>query len=488
MTDRSSDDRFSMPPNEGGWDEPNADQDDDDTEVASRRSPGLPLPPPGLFARLATPSDAEPVDQPSYASDADYRDDADDDVDDIDDAPRAPSIDLSDWSPETDDEGDYDEADDLAPPMPAAPLSGVADAIDVVEQLAAQYQSEAAPEPESPLAGDDLVFAEAHDAIAEAEAEAEAEAADAEPIVEPVGFALPGEARPHAFPTYALRTGDDTNDDDDWSAPIDTHGQPEPPAFALPMYGGDRSDEAGSDEEILPHFLLDEATPLDVISAQDELREMAQKNRRKSERDVEHKPSLARTLAEIPILLVVAAVIAFMVKTFVAQAYYIPSGSMLPQLKIDDRVVVSKLAYKLHDPRRGDIVVFDDPNTGTADDDEVDRSGVAKVLHKIGEGVGVVQPSTDEFIKRVIALPGESVSGHDGYVYINDHKLIEPYLPQGVRTDDFAPQTVAKGKLWVMGDNRSGSADSRVFGQIDVDSIVGRAVVKVWPFSHIAFL
>jgi signal peptidase I len=200
------------------------------------------------------------------------------------------------------------------------------------------------------------------------------------------------------------------------------------------------------------------------------------------------KPTVARTLAEIPVLLLVAAVIAFLVKSFLAQAYYIPSGSMIPQLQIDDRVVVSKLAYKAHDPHRGDIIVFDDPRTGNSTTSETERTGVSKWVRKVGEGIGVIQPSTDEFIKRVIGLPGETVEGHDGSVYVNGKKLIEPYLPQGVETSDFPPQTIESGRLWVMGDNRTGSADSRVFGQIKISTIVGRAVIKVWPFSSISFL
>jgi signal peptidase I len=156
---------------------------------------------------------------------------------------------------------------------------------------------------------------------------------------------------------------------------------------------------------------------------------------------------------------------------------------MLPQLQIDDRVVVSKLAYKAHDPRRGDIVVFDDPRTGAAA-----AKGEEGLLRKVGEGIGIVQPSTDEFIKRVIGLPGETVEGKNGHVYINGQRLIEPYLKDTVVTSDFAKQTVKPGRLWVMGDNRTGSADSRVFGQIHVDTIVGRALVKVWPISHTSFL
>lgn len=469
MSDNSSDDRFSMPPLEGVWAGRDTEPEADEPEEAARPEPrlepeSLPLPPPGLFARLDTPGD-QPVS--SFDDDLEPEEPAWRPFANLDDDEFAPT-----------DAGASDEV--AAQESGAAPLAGVADAVDIIEQLASEWR-EPEDEPDDAPSGDALVFADAAEALVEDDVIDEA---DEEPEAEPEPE--PDEPAPaFRMPAYALLTGEETDEDATYER--DASDEPDAPAFALPMYG-DRAPDAAPDEEILPHFLLEETTPLDVISAQDELREMAQKGRRKSSDDDDHKPSLARTLAEIPILLVVAAVIAFLVKTFIAQAYYIPSGSMLPQLQIDDRVVVSKLAYKAHDPRRGDIIVFDDPKTGQSTETDVERTGVAKVLRKIGEGVGVVQPSTDEFIKRVIALPGERVEGRDGYVYINDHKLIEPYLPEGVRTDDFDPQTVAKGKLWVMGDNRSGSADSRVFGQIDVDSIVGRAVIKVWPFSHISFL
>jgi signal peptidase I len=235
--------------------------------------------------------------------------------------------------------------------------------------------------------------------------------------------------------------------------------------------------ERNTGDPSLPYFLVEDGVPAaaEPVPTLEELRQTIPEEK--------HSTSVARTLAEIPILLIVAALIAFLVKTFLAQAYYIPSGSMLPQLQIDDRVVVSKLAYKAHDPRRGDIIVFDDPRTGVAD-----AKADTGILRKIGEGIGIVQPSTDEFIKRVIGLPGDTVSGHDGHVFINGHELIEPYLPEGVATTDFPAVKVTKGRLWVMGDNRSGSADSRVFGQVKIDTIVGRAMVKVWPFDHISFL
>lgn len=191
---------------------------------------------------------------------------------------------------------------------------------------------------------------------------------------------------------------------------------------------------------------------------------------------------------EIPILLVIALFIAFIVKTFVAQAFYIPSGSMIPQLQLNDRVVVSKLAYHVHSPRRGDIVVFDCPPRAVCPAHARPGNPVSKLVRFVGERVGVVQPSTDEFIKRVIALPGESVEAHGGHVYINGHVLVEPYLVAGVTTSDIPKQTVPKGQLWVLGDNRFNSCDSRCFGMIHQNKIVGRTVAKLWPLPSMSFL
>ncbi|MBW3667706.1 MAG: signal peptidase I [Actinobacteria bacterium] len=194
-----------------------------------------------------------------------------------------------------------------------------------------------------------------------------------------------------------------------------------------------------------------------------------------------------RTIRELPVLFLVALVIAFLVKTFVAQAFYIPSGSMLPQLQLYDRVVVSKVAYKLHEPRRGDIVVFDEPIRDFVPEPD-HGNAVAKAVNWVLERVGIVPPSTDEFIKRVIALPGESVEGRDGKIFIDGRELREPYLDATVRTGAFGPVTVEDGELWVMGDNRGNSQDSRVFGAIDQDTVVGRAIVRVWPLADASFL
>ena len=202
---------------------------------------------------------------------------------------------------------------------------------------------------------------------------------------------------------------------------------------------------------------------------------------------VDRTSAAVRTIRELPVLFFVALLIAFLVKTFVAQAFYIPSGSMLPQLQLYDRVVVSKVAYKLHEPRRGDIVVFDEPTQGFVPEPE-DGNAVGRAVNWVLERVGIVPPSTDEFIKRVIALPGETVEGKDGKVFVDGRELREPYLHATVRTGDFGPTMVRDGELWVMGDNRGNSQDSRVFGAIDQDTVVGRAIVKVWPLADASFL
>ena len=187
---------------------------------------------------------------------------------------------------------------------------------------------------------------------------------------------------------------------------------------------------------------------------------------------------------EIGVLVVTALVIAVVVKTFVAQAFYIPSGSMLPQLKINDRVVVSKVSYRLHEPRRGDIVVFDAPGDEGDDGDALP----VRFVRTIVQSIGLAAPSTDEYIKRVVALPGERVEAHDGRVFVDGLELIEPYLPAGTTTSEFAAVVVPPETLWVLGDNRGSSADSRIFGPVPQSTVVGRAFARVWPLNHTSFL
>jgi signal peptidase I len=194
-----------------------------------------------------------------------------------------------------------------------------------------------------------------------------------------------------------------------------------------------------------------------------------------------------RLLVESAFLLVTALVLAVALRATVAEAFRIPSGSMEPQLAIGDRVVVSRLSYRLHDPRRGDVVVFDCPPTaGCAPAPHEGLPG--RALHTVMEAVLLREPQPEEYIKRVIGLPGDTVQGRDGAVYVNGRRLVEPYLQPTVVTSDFGPEKIEGGHLWMMGDNRTDSADSRVFGQVDEDTIVGRAMFRIWPPWRTAFL
>jgi signal peptidase I len=113
---------------------------------------------------------------------------------------------------------------------------------------------------------------------------------------------------------------------------------------------------------------------------------------------------------------------------------------------------------------------------------------LAGFVRKVAEGIGVVQPSAEEFIKRVVALPGETVEGRGGAVYVDGQRLREPYLAPDAVTGDFPAVEVPPDHLWVMGDNRQNSSDSRVFGPIESSSVVGRTIVRIWPLDEASFL
>ena len=193
---------------------------------------------------------------------------------------------------------------------------------------------------------------------------------------------------------------------------------------------------------------------------------------------------------ELAIFIAAAVLLTSGIRIFLAQPFYIPSESMVPQLEINDRIVVNKLAYKLREPSRGDIVVFDAPARAqqVTPPPEAPLPPLARAVRGIGRFTGLVPPPTDEFVKRVIGLPGETVHVKDGSVFIDGKLLEEPYLAEGVITTAsesmfaFEPIKIKEGEVWVMGDNRPGSSDSRVFGPIRQDTIVGRTFVRVWPF------
>lgn len=172
--------------------------------------------------------------------------------------------------------------------------------------------------------------------------------------------------------------------------------------------------------------------------------------------------SATRNALEWAVVLVGAVLVALVLRASLFQAFYIPSESMETTLLIDDRVLVNKISYRLHDINRGDIVVFARPD---------DQAGEIRDL-----------------IKRVVALPGESVEARDNSLFINGQRLEEPYLDENVVTVDFGPEVVPEGQVFVMGDNRTESYDSRVFGAIDQDRVVGRAFVLFWPLNRLGSL
>jgi signal peptidase I len=184
--------------------------------------------------------------------------------------------------------------------------------------------------------------------------------------------------------------------------------------------------------------------------------------------------SQIRTLIEWVAVAVGALAVALLIKAFLLQAFYIPTASMDPTLREDDRVLVNKLSYRVGDVQRGDIIVFRKPEGAPGD--------------------------IEDFIKRVIGLPGETISFSDGTVFIDGRSLSEEYV-QGVPTTtqqlipgcDTTPAVadtcrIPADMVFVMGDNRQSSFDSRRFGPIDEGSIVGRAFLKVWPLGDIGFL
>ncbi|GAB3459274.1 signal peptidase I [Kineococcus endophyticus] len=202
---------------------------------------------------------------------------------------------------------------------------------------------------------------------------------------------------------------------------------------------------------------------------------------------------------ETVLVVAVALVVSLVVKTFLLQAFFIPSQSMEQTLDIGDRVVVSKLTPGPFELHRGDVVVFADPGGWLQGSTPPQRSAVGSVVADALTFVGLLpEDSDDHLIKRVIGLPGDHVVCCDagGRLTVNDVPVDESaYLAAGVAPSDSAfDVTVPAGELWVMGDNRAESADSRFNrdkahnGFVPVDLVVGRAYAVVWPLSHWSWL
>jgi len=197
------------------------------------------------------------------------------------------------------------------------------------------------------------------------------------------------------------------------------------------------------------------------------------------------QPGPLAVVRETVVLVALAILLAVVFKTFLVAAFYIPSGSMESTLNVSDRVLVEKVSYRFGDVQDGDVVVF------VHDDLGLEPSGssnpVARFFSSLGQAIGLVPPSDRDFIKRVVGVPGDEITC-DGHLQRNGKPVDEPYLDPGVTTEGCKPMTVPAGKLYVMGDNRTNSQDSRSFGVIDRSDVVGRAFVRIWPLTHVGWL
>jgi signal peptidase I len=192
------------------------------------------------------------------------------------------------------------------------------------------------------------------------------------------------------------------------------------------------------------------------------------------------------------LLVATAMVMAVIVKTFFLQAFYIPSESMEPTMLVNDKILVQKVSYWGGDVKRGDIVVFDDPGGWlSAEDSKHASNPVQKALETVG-----LFPTGGHLIKRVIGVGGDTIACcTDGKLTVNGKEITEPYVLDETATKDKSFNiTVPKGHLWVMGDNRGNSSDSRAHmgdpggGFISEDSVVGKAWLRVWPLGRAGFI
>ena len=203
-------------------------------------------------------------------------------------------------------------------------------------------------------------------------------------------------------------------------------------------------------------------------------------------------------LRELPILVVVALVVSLLIKTFLVQFFYIPSGSMENTLQIKDRVAVNKIPFISRTINRGDVVVFRDPNNWLP---EIVDDGTNKYVAKAKSAlvaVGVLpNPAKQYLVKRVIGVAGDHVvcCTKNGKLSINDVEVTEPYIYAGNKPSEMTfDVTVPEGKIWVMGDHRGASADSRYHqedvnkGFVPVSKVTGRVVAVIWPFKDITYI
>ena len=199
-------------------------------------------------------------------------------------------------------------------------------------------------------------------------------------------------------------------------------------------------------------------------------------------------------LREIPALLIVAVIVSLVIKTFIVQFFYIPSGSMENTLQINDRVAVNKVPFITRAIHRGDVIVFHDPANWLPAVDESSGNKVVAKLKTVLVDVGILpNPAKQYLVKRVVGVGGDNVQccSAKGKLLVNGKETNEPYIFAGNQPSDMKFNvTVPKGKLWVMGDHRGASADSRYHqddinkGFVPESDVVGRVVAVIWPIKN----
>ncbi len=201
-------------------------------------------------------------------------------------------------------------------------------------------------------------------------------------------------------------------------------------------------------------------------------------------------------LRELPILVILALLVSLLIKSFLVQFFYIPSGSMENTLQIKDRVAVNRVPFIGNNVSRGDVIVFRDPAGWLPEASSVDGNRVTNAIREGLVIVGVIpNPAKQYLVKRVIGVAGDKVVAKDQVLTINGKPTNEPYIFSGnTPSDTDFNITVPEGKVWVMGDHRGASGDSRVHqddvnnGMVPVEKITGRVIATIWPLSQIGFI
>jgi signal peptidase I len=201
-------------------------------------------------------------------------------------------------------------------------------------------------------------------------------------------------------------------------------------------------------------------------------------------------------LRELPILVILALLVSLLIKSFLVQFFYIPSGSMENTLQIKDRVAVNRVPFIGNDISRGDVIVFRDPAGWLPEASSVTGNGITNAIREGLVLVGIIpNPAKQYLVKRVIGVAGDNVVAKDQVLTINGKPTNEPYIFAGNSPSDTDFNiTVPEGKVWVMGDHRGASGDSRVHqddvnnGMVPVEKITGRVIATIWPIKQIGFI